>query len=179
MELYILRHAIAEPRGLAHYPNDDRPLTQDGIVKMEKAACGIRRLVSSLDVILTSPLRRAHDTAKITATTLHLTSRRVESSTKIKIIKELLPDTSPEILLAAIKKLNSKKNVMIVGHEPDLSSFASFLLGSQTPIIEFKKGALCRIDVIKFPPQGKGTLAWHLTPKQLRLIGKTHNKIAS
>ena len=166
MFVYILRHAIAVQRGASGYPNDDRPLTEDGIEKMQKAARGIAVLIDTIDVILTSPLIRAHDTAKLVAE-----ARGADH--KIEICKELLPGNSSKKFLLHLAKYKSFKNVMIVGHEPDLGYIASALLGSNASIIEFKKGALCCIEVPTLPPRNPGKLHWHLQPRQLRDLKKT------
>jgi phosphohistidine phosphatase len=67
MEVYMLRHGDAVPRGTPGYPNDDRPLTEGGVKKLTEAAKAIPGLAGSLDVIVSSPLIRALDTAKIAA----------------------------------------------------------------------------------------------------------------
>jgi len=164
MEVYILRHAIAVPRGTPGFPNDDRPLTDEGVRKMIKNASGIAKVVAGFDVILTSPLRRAHDTAKIAA-------EAVDCMNKIKVSPELLPERSIQGIYAALAKVKNRKRVLLVGHEPTLSEFASAAIGSTTSPIEFKKGALCRIDLDGVPPKLPGRLVWYLTPKHLRLIG--------
>jgi len=159
--LYILRHAIAVQRGSSGYPNDDRPLTEDGKDKMRKAARGIANVIEKIDVILTSPLIRAHDTAKIAA-------EAMGADHKIEVCRELLPGSSAKKLLLYLAKYKNLDHIMIVGHEPDLGYLASAVLGSEHPLIEFKKGALCCIEVSSLPPKGPGTLLWHLQPKQLR-----------
>jgi len=159
--IYILRHAIAVQRGAAAYPNDDRPLTEDGQDKMRKAARGIARIIETLDIVLTSPLSRAADTAKIVA-------QEVGAEHKIELCKELLPGASAKKLLLYLGKYKTLNHILVVGHEPDLGYLASSLLGSEDSIIEFKKGALCCIEVSALPPKGPGTLVWHMQPKQLR-----------
>jgi phosphohistidine phosphatase len=163
MLVYILRHGIAAPRGVKPYPNDDRPLTEEGIEKISKAAKGIIRVVDDVDVILTSPLVRAADTAKIVADALNVES-------KLQICHELAPGSSLQNLLAYLAKYKKLRSIMIVGHEPDLAYFVSALLGKKTPVIEFKKGSLCCIEVTTIPSRKDGTLLWHLTSKQLRLM---------
>ncbi len=165
MFVYILRHAIAVQRGTSGYPNDDRPLTEDGKEKMQKAARGIASLIDDIDVILTSPLLRAHGTAKLVAEALG-------ADHKIEICAELLPGNSSKKLLLHLAKYKSLQSVIIVGHEPDLSYIASALLGSNASIIEFKKGALCCIEVATLPPRNPGKLHWHLQPRQLRDLKK-------
>ena len=58
-------------------------------------------------------------------------------------------------------------NGALVGHEPDIGQLASKLLGMRRAI-EFRKGAVCRIDVDGLPPGGPGRLAWFATPRMLR-----------
>ena len=63
-----------------------------------------------------------------------------------------------------------KGKIALVGHEPNIGELAARLIGSRTPI-EFKKGAICRIDFEVFPPKGSGQLRWFVTPRMLRKIG--------
>ena len=163
MEIYILRHALAAKRGTTEYPNDDRPLTKVGTQKMKLGARGIGNVVRSVDVILTSPLIRAADTAKIAA-------KALKYKRKILSCKELLPDVPTNDLLQYLTKFKQGAKVLLVGHEPGLKSAASALLGSSKSIIELKKGAMCRIDIIELPLKDPGKLIWHLTPKQLRAL---------
>jgi phosphohistidine phosphatase len=163
MLVYILRHAIAIQRGTAGYRNDDRPLTDDGREKMTKAAKGIAKVVGDVDVILSSPLIRAHDTAEIAA-------RALGAEQKIEICKELLPGSSLKSFLTYLSKFKALNSIMVVGHEPDLGYMASALLGSDKSIVEFKKGALCAIEVSTLPSHSNGKLIWHLQPKQLRAL---------
>ncbi len=65
MKLYIVRHAIAFPHGTPDMPDDERPLTEEGIQKMRQAAAGLRSLEYVPELILTSPLIRARQTADI------------------------------------------------------------------------------------------------------------------
>jgi phosphohistidine phosphatase len=161
MVVYMLRHAIAEERGKAGYPNDDRPLTEVGRNKMSKEAKGISKIVGKVDVILTSPMIRAHDTAKIVA-------RALGAESKIKVCKDLTPGHSLKKLLASLSKFKELKGIMVVGHQPDLGYLASALLGSSESIVEFKKGAICAIEISTLPPSANGRLLWLLQPKHVR-----------
>jgi phosphohistidine phosphatase len=166
MRLYILRHAIAVPRGTTDYPNDDRPLIEEGIRKMKKAASGLARVVPTLDAILTSPLQRAQETALIAAEAL-------KQEDKVIVTQGLSPGGDPDRVLKTLARFDNTCAVMIVGHEPDLSSFASSLLGSSTTLLELKKGALCRIDCDQIPPRGPGRLVFLIQPKHLRALATT------
>jgi phosphohistidine phosphatase len=168
MKLYILRHAIAAKRGSRFYPGDDRPLTNEGIRKMKRAEEALRRVVDRPGAILTSPLKRAYQTAEIAAAALGCLKR-------IDVFTELLPGARPEEIAKIIFKYKEPGSVMIVGHEPDLSRFIAYLLGSRCEGFRLKKGGLCRIDVSPGGKlSGKGALEWYLTPKLLfMLAGRT------
>lgn len=164
MNLYILRHAIAVQRGSAQYPNDDRPLTKEGIEKMKKAAACFPSLIDAIDIIYFSPLSRAKETARIAA-------RSLNAEKKISVTHALLPDADEEEIFSLLNEQKEEKSVMIVGHEPHLSITASSLLGVEQSVIELKKGALCLISIDGTVKKGSGQLRWLLQPKQLRAMG--------
>ena len=159
-EIYILRHGIAVASGTRGYPNDDRPLTEEGIKKMKEAADGIAQNVPEIDLIVSSPLVRAHDTAKIAA-------GAIRYNKSIKTTKHLMPGAGTDGIINELADYKNVRLVMLVGHNPHLEFLASALLGAGSPVIEFKKGGMCRIDIDALPPEGPGRLIWHLTPKQL------------
>jgi phosphohistidine phosphatase len=83
----------------------------------------------------------------------------------------LAPDGNYQEIIADLEKQAKRTRIAIVGHEPGIGEFAARLIGSRHSI-EFKKGAVCRIDVDALPPSGPGDLRWLLTPKILRGIRK-------
>src|ERR1044071_3221780 len=123
MNLYFMRHGIAADRADTGANSDDRAraLTPKGIKRMHRAAKGLLTLSLSFDRILTSPLERARQTAQIVAQTLELEQRLEE-------IEQLAPDQSVQGLLSALGACEREKNILLIGHEPLLSSTASFLL---------------------------------------------------
>ncbi len=80
MRLYIVRHAIAAPHGTPGIPDDDGPLTEEGIKKMRQAAAGLRSLDYVPELILTSPLLRARQTAEILMEPLEKADRSGDAS---------------------------------------------------------------------------------------------------
>ena len=163
MNLYILRHGIAADRG-AEYPDDDlRPLTSKGINRMRREAVGIDALGIAPDLIITSPLTRAIQTAEIVQQGLAVPPR-------MKISTALVPESHPSQVLQELAANHSAtSSVMLVGHEPHLSGLASYILTGQVSwLIRLKKGALCCIDLL--PATGRGQLLWALAPKQLRAL---------
>jgi len=165
MTLYILRHAIAAERDSANYPNDDRPLTEEGGEKMKKGARALPDLVPQIDLIMTSPFIRAKDTAIIAAEALN-------AMEMIKINPGLAPGKSARDFVKVISGSSGANNVLVVGHEPQLSEGISLLLGSEKPIVEMKKGGLCCLEIRNLATMKGARLLWHLTPKQLRILGK-------
>jgi phosphohistidine phosphatase len=163
-ELYLVRHGLAEERGDAWPDDTKRPLTDEGISRMRKAARGLARLGVSVEVVLTSPLVRARQTAEILAGAL-------DPRPSLVNVDSLAPDGAYASVVADLEKHARKTRLALVGHEPMIGEFAARLLGSRHPI-EFKKGAVCRIDIDDLPPAGPGDLRWMLTPKILRALKK-------
>jgi phosphohistidine phosphatase len=163
-ELYLIRHAIAEERGEAWPDDAKRPLSDDGMVRMRKSVRGLARLDVTIDVILTSPLVRTRQTAEIVAAGL-------DSRPPIVAVESLAPDGSQSAIFADLEKNARKTRIGIVGHEPGIGELAARLIGSRHAI-EFKKGAICRIDVDELPPAGPGDLRWFLPPRFLRALKK-------
>src|SRR5262245_42946039 len=161
-ELYLIRHAIAEERGDAWPDDDKRPLSDEGTSRMRKAARGLDRVGVSLDAVLTSPLVRARQTAEIVAAAM---SQRPSIITA----EALAPGGGYAALAAELDKHARKNRSALFGHEPGIGELAARLIGSRHAI-EFKKGAVCRIDVDELPPGGPGELRWFLTPRMLRDI---------
>jgi phosphohistidine phosphatase len=163
-ELYLIRHGLAEERGDAWPDDNKRPLTEDGMSRMRKQARGLARLGLTLDIVLTSPLVRARQTAEIVASAL-------DPRPTLTTIESLAPDGTYQALMADLEKHTRKARIALVGHEPDLGELAARLIGTRHAI-EFKKGAACRIDVTALPPGGPGALRWFLPPRVMREIRK-------
>jgi len=163
MEIYFVRHGPAVQLSEEECPDADRPLSDEGKIKVRKAAKGLRNFADRFDKIYHSPLLRAVQTAEIMAEELECTEMTEET-------KLALPGAKPKALLNFIGLFPSLNRLMIVGHEPSLSIMASYLLGSERSVVEFKKGAICRIDAGPEQAFGSGRLIWHLTPKMLRKL---------
>ena len=161
-QIYLIRHGLAEARGDAWPDDAKRPLSERGLTRMRKSARGLARLEVSFDVVLTSPLVRAKQTAEIVAASL-------DSRPHIVTIESLAPGGSYQALLADLEKHARRERIALVGHEPGIGELAARLAGSRHPF-EFKKGAVARIDVDALPPSGPGTLKWLLTPRVMRSL---------
>jgi phosphohistidine phosphatase len=159
-ELYLIRHGVAEERGEAWPDDAKRPLTNDGISRLRKSARGLHRVGVGFDVLLTSPLVRARQTAEVVAAVF-------DPRPPIVIADSIAPGGSYAAFLIDLEKQTRRARIGIVGHEPDIGHLAARLIGAKHPI-EFKKGAICRIDFDSIPPGAPGNLRWLLTPKLMR-----------
>ena len=130
---------------------------------MRKAARGLREIAPKIDVLATSPLIRARETAEIVA--------KVLGKADVTELALLAPEGDKQALIAWLNEQPADATVAIVGHEPHLSAFASLLIdGNSRSRITLKKGACCLIEFSDGPSAGNGTLLWLLQPGQLRKI---------
>jgi phosphohistidine phosphatase len=163
-ELYLIRHGIAAERG-ENYPDDTkRPLTSEGAHKLRREAKALVALDVTLDVILTSPLVRTRQTAELVAAAFR-------NPPPIVIMASLAPGAAHSAIIEELSKQHRRHRIALVGHEPGIGELAGRLIASRRPV-DFKKGAVCRIDVAALPPAGPGQLRWFLTPRIMRKIGK-------
>jgi phosphohistidine phosphatase len=163
-ELYVIRHAAAEARGEAWPDDTKRPLSDAGVSRMRKAARGLVRLGVTFDVILTSPLVRARQTAEIIAGAF-------DARPPIVAIESLAPGGSYQAVTADLERQAKRNRIALVGHEPGIGDLAARLTGSRHHF-ELKKGAICRIDVDTLPPSAAGALRWLVPTKILRAVGR-------
>src|SRR5262245_30339640 len=159
-ELYLVRHGVAEARGDAWPDDSKRPLTERGVARLRKSAKALSRLGVSIDIVLTSPLVRTRQTADILAAAFNPRPAVVN-------VDALAPGGSQASVLTELEKHVRRGRIAIVGHEPGIGELAGRLAGMRHAL-EFKKGAVCRIDVDTLPPKGAGMLRWFLTPKLMR-----------
>ena len=164
IELYLIRHGVAAERG-ENFPDDTkRPLTNDGVQKLRKEAKALLALDITFDVVLTSPLVRARQTAEVIAGAFR-------NPPPIVNMPSLAPGGTHNAIIEELSKHHRRRHIALVGHEPGIGELAGRLIGLRRPL-EFKKGAICRIDVAALPPAGSGQLRWMLTPRILRKVGK-------
>jgi phosphohistidine phosphatase len=130
--------------------------------RMRKATRGLAELGVSIDLVLTSPLLRARQTAEILAAGL-------DPSPEVVTTDALAPGAPYAALVTELGKHARRTRLALVGHEPGIGELAARLIGSRHAI-EFKKGAVCRIDLDELPPSGPGDLRWLLPPKTLRAL---------
>lgn len=160
MQIYLVRHAIAEARGGA-WEDAERPLTLEGIERVERTVRGLARLRVEFDHVYTSPWRRALETAQRLAPLMPTGDRRQT---------ELLAQAPTPALL---RQLHGER-IALVGHEPWLGELLALLvvgdptLGNRFP---FKKAGVAWLEGSAEP--GGCDLKAHWTPRSLRMAAQS------
>ena len=158
MRLLFVRHGQAEARETWPGGDDDRPLTAEGRRAMAREAAAMARLGVAPDVICTSPLVRARETAEIVAEGLGRGDR-------VRDDERLASGFGPAQLRAIVGENEKVETIMFVGHEPDFSLTIGDLVGGASVVC--KKGGLARVDIDAV--SGAAELVWLVPPKLLTL----------
>ena len=157
MEIYILRHGIAEDAP-AGQPDSERALTSDGRKKLRS----VLRVAASAGVapslIMSSPYKRALQTAQLAAEILEYQGDLLRTKT-------LEPNSAPKAVWDEIRVHKDEARILLVGHEPLFSRLMAYLLGSLDLQVDFKKGAIACIELDRFPAEPHGVLRWMLTSR--------------
>jgi phosphohistidine phosphatase len=156
VSIYLLRHAIAEDARPGQ-SDPERTLTAEGREKLRRVLKRARAAGIAPSLILSSPYRRALETAAIAAQALGYQGKVVETSA-------LEPAASPHDAWDEIRRRRGEQSILLASHEPLMSSLAAFLLRSPALAVDMKKAALVRIDCQNLGPEPNGVLKWMLTP---------------
>lgn len=157
MTIYLLRHGIAEDAG-PDGGDAGRALTEDGrkklkaVLKLARAA-GVRP-----ERVLTSPLVRAAQTAEVAIEALGAGGPALKTAA-------LAPGGAMEDVWDEIRSHKDAGSVLLAGHEPQFSQLTAYLLDSPGLDVDFKKGALVAIEMLRLGPHPGGVLRWMITPR--------------
>ena len=163
MNLFVLRHGIAVELGAPGVTHDaERCLTPEGRSKLEQIAKAMHGMELAFDAILSSPYLRARQTAEVIACSFKKTA-------KVELCKALAPGGTSAQVIDMLRRLKpAPENVLLAGHEPNLSHLVSVLVGSKGgSCVVFKKGGLCKLCVNSLRPQPDASIEWLLTPRQM------------
>jgi len=168
--LYLLRHGIALDCGQDGIRHDsERPLSAKGRERTELSAKGLLRLEAIPDVIATSPLLRARQTADIVASIL-------APDLSVHVTEALTPLAHPATTVAWLTEA-ADADTMLVGHMPNLADLAGLLLGGDRLVdISLKKASVCCLSCHGTWRSGGARLEWLLSPRQLRLLARCGNE---
>jgi phosphohistidine phosphatase len=157
MHVYLLRHGIAEDERLG-LSDSERALTPEGRRKLRQVLRTVAEAGVKPTLVLSSPFKRAMQTAQIAKEVLGYENQIVQTKT-------LTPGSSPEQVWDEIRIHRDESALLLVGHNPLFDNLAVYLLSAPHLSIDFKKGAIMRIDLEGFGAHPKGVLCWYLTAK--------------
>ncbi len=162
MEIYMMQHGDALPED----KDPERGLSPEGKNQIRLSGKALKRLNVSLDLIVSSPKKRARQTAQIVAYEVAYPEDRIE------VTETLKPLSPASEAVSYTRSFAGKERILLAGHLPSLAEIASSLMSETHILIQFEMGGVCRIDVEELPTH-KGVLKWYLTPEHLRLIGQS------
>jgi phosphohistidine phosphatase len=162
MEVYLMQHGEA----FSEEADPERSLTPDGESQIGKTGRALREMGVACDLVVTSPKKRARQTAEIVAKQIQF------PADDIKTTETLQPKSAAYEAIAFLRAYENKRSVLVAGHLPSLGEIASTLLAEGVGVrIHFEMGGVCRIDV-DLLQAGPGELRWYLVPDQLNLIAR-------
>jgi phosphohistidine phosphatase len=164
MIVYFLRHASAGDSVADPKKDEKRPLDKDGIEQCGYIGRALAAMDIQVDVVITSPLKRATQTASLVANELgHEAGLQIENA--------LRPGTTFAEFTTLLDKYQRHESILLVGHNPNLSEFLGRIIagGTSKGGVDLKKGAVARVEVAR----RRGILNWCVTPKLVRVIYAT------
>ena len=166
MDLFLMRHGEAGKRVPIAAKDTERPLTAAGRQEIEDVAEGIAELGYKFDAVVSSPLKRAKDTAT-------MVSKALGRKAAVEEWSELNPEGNTTDFYRRLAKMRPGSVVLCVGHEPYLTTVIGEITGREMEgnpgfRISLKKGGLAKVSVTGFNPRISGELRWLLTPRQIR-----------
>lgn len=154
MRVYLVRHAPAQEAAAWEGHDSERPLTDDGLKRARAVAKRLKSVGACSDIVLTGPFARAMQTAAALASACN---------SNVLIDERLAAGASPHDYEAVLREHGSSESVIVVGHEPDLSSFVHHLTGAR---IVMRKAGIARIDT-EGPRLSEAWLVWLAPPSLL------------
>ena len=160
MNLYLMRHANAGVPRENPVLDAKRALIKDGKDQCMLMARVMNALKVQVDVVVSSPLKRAMQTAQFVATELGYEA-------KVEISPALAPGADYAAFMKLMAKYADREGVLAVGHNPNLFQFLGRLVtGNGGAAIRMRKGSVARIDIDRHPP----LLQWLIDPRMARSI---------
>ena len=165
MRLYVMRHGVAiDATDPQSPPDPERYLTPKGIAKTREAAQGLAQMGVAPGVWLTSPYRRAVQTAEVVAGVLKFPAEKIRQTAALK------PSAPPAAFFEELARLRARE-VIVFGHAPNVDLVVALALGSREALTSLKKAGVALVE-LDAPAPGRGSLVWLLPPKALRLLGE-------
>ena len=162
MNVYILRHASAGKGKPNSAQDDKRPLDKEGIEQCGNVGRLLAALNVQVDAVISSPLKRAVQTASLVANELG-------HERQIVFSEALGPNATLGGFREMLAKYAQQEDILVVGHNPSLSQFLSSMItgGANENAIDLKKGAVALVD---YDSRTGTELIWSITPKIARAV---------
>lgn len=162
MDIYFLRHASAGEPKMNPARDDERKLDKEGVEQSHTVGCALAALKVTLDAVISSPLPRASETAKIVA-------EEIGHESKVLTDAALKPGATYDDFQELLHRHSGKHAVMVVGHNPSMTEFLNKLLmgDSASDAVELKKAAIAKVEKEGRKP---AILKWFMPPKVVRAI---------
>ena len=156
MNLYLLRHGEAKDTNILYTEDYARPLTDEAVGALRRAARAMPRVIPSLDRILTSPLERARETARIVAEDFG-----GGSGVQPEVLEALSSDVSPEAIASLFSNMMGNPSILLVGHAPSLDALIWYLVAPEEKrsITHMKPGDLAHVE-FELPLERRAVLRW-------------------
>jgi len=161
MRIYMIQHGQPLPKE----EDPERGLSEEGMRQINLSAKAMKKVGMKVDVICSSPKKRARQTAEIVAKELGYPIEKIEISSVFE------PLSPPADAISYLQSFTDKTSIFVAGHLPSLAEIASELLSEEHISIQFQMGGICEIEVEELPTH-QGKLISFLTPEQLALIAK-------
>jgi phosphohistidine phosphatase len=162
VDIYVIRHADAVRVGEMGATTDaERALSPAGESQAQAVAAALQRQGVTLDGIVTSPLRRALQTAE------GIARHWAQPAPEVRVCEDLAPGVMHKRLSRYLRDLGMGR-VALVGHEPDLSGLVAWLIGSKKAQVEMAKAGVAHIACSDEPRKAGGSLVWLVTPEWMR-----------
>jgi phosphohistidine phosphatase len=161
VDLYVIRHAEAHPLGEGGIATDEeRPLTEAGQARARQVGQGLQRRGVRPELVLTSPLVRARQTAE------QLLAGLSQPAPELRLCQALEPGSRRRKLARAVNDLG-KERVALVGHQPDLGEWVAWLVGSKKAHLDLAKAGVAYVRCDREADKGAGALVWLAPPEWL------------
>lgn len=167
MNLYLLRHGSAGQRKMNPILDHKRPLDKEGKEQCILLGRALNSLKVQFDVVISSPLKRALQTAALVGT-------ETGFEKKIQLSQALTPDGTWKDFQQLLDSVAGYEEVLVVGHNPNLPEYLNRLLSPSaiSPIARVRKGAIAALTL----QRGSAKLQWLLDPRLLRAIQSNTTK---
>jgi len=165
MELYLMQHGLSLSKEL----DPEQPLSPVGRDQVYKAARAARLMGLNMDLMVTSPKKRAQQTAALLAEAVAYPAGGIRVT---DAVKAMTPSAATLAYLEEMQQRFELQRVCLVGHMPSIGEIISNVITSGCKAaVQVENAGICRVDILDFK-RPAGSLIWYMGPQQLGLVGE-------